>query len=176
MFQLLTHYSTLTDAVSSFSFFKQQCWKTHLIIGEKMFQKGQIISLHQTKKTEEIAETTKIGLKLSIIKKPGRLVVNHHLQGRDLDGKKTWMIITGCHLNVRWNEMEENQQMNSQQCQTLKLEHFHMHKPIKTQGIGTKQLSLRRLHISEANWKKRLWFARENKVCISEKMVRGHLV
>lgn len=60
MFQLATSYLTLTDAVSSFSFLKQPCRGKDV----NLFQKGQIIGLHQAKKTtKEIAETTKIGLR-----------------------------------------------------------------------------------------------------------------
>ena len=50
--------------MSSFSFLKQACRKTHLVVVEKMFEKGQIIGMHQAEKTsKEIAETTKIGLR-----------------------------------------------------------------------------------------------------------------
>lgn len=55
MFQLATSYLTLTDAVSSFSFLKQPCHGKDV----NLFQKAQIIGLHQAKKTE----TTKIGLR-----------------------------------------------------------------------------------------------------------------
>ncbi len=51
------------DAESSFSFLKQPCRKTH---GKDvhLFQKGQIIGMHQAKKTfKEIAEATKIDLR-----------------------------------------------------------------------------------------------------------------
>jgi len=57
MFQLATSYLTLTDAGSSSSSLKQPCWKTRCL----SVSEGQIIGMHQAKKTSEnIAETTKI--------------------------------------------------------------------------------------------------------------------
>lgn len=67
MFQLARSYLPLADAVSSFSFLKQPCQKTYLVVVERMlnsFKKGQIIGLRQAKKTKrrrkkKIAETIK---------------------------------------------------------------------------------------------------------------------
>ncbi len=72
-----------------------------------LFQKGQIIGMHQAKKTsKEIAETTKIGLRtVQYIIKTGRIVGNHHLWGRNVVGQKSSMIIIGNHLNVWWNQI-----------------------------------------------------------------------
>ena len=51
-----------------------------------LLQKGQIISLHQAKKTTTgNAGTTKIGILIIAFFKPGRTAVNHHLQGRNLE-------------------------------------------------------------------------------------------
>ena len=61
MFQLATSYLTLTDAVSNFSFLKQPCQKTYPVVVEKMFQKGQIISMHQAKKTSKKMKLLKFG-------------------------------------------------------------------------------------------------------------------
>ena len=52
-------------AMSSFSFLKQPCLKTHPWLWKScLFEKGQIIGTHQAEKTsKEIAETTKTGLR-----------------------------------------------------------------------------------------------------------------
>ncbi|MEQ2304719.1 hypothetical protein AMECASPLE_030191 [Ameca splendens] len=65
MFQLATSYLTPTGAMSCFSFLKQPCRKTYPGRGKdvSVFQKGQIIGMHQAEKTsKETAEATKIGL------------------------------------------------------------------------------------------------------------------
>lgn len=60
IFQLATSYSTQTGAMSCFSFLKQPGRGTDV----SLFEKGQIIGMHQAEKTpEEIEETTKIGLR-----------------------------------------------------------------------------------------------------------------
>ncbi|MED6288853.1 hypothetical protein CHARACLAT_030526 [Characodon lateralis] len=67
MFQLATNYLTSTGAMSCFSFLKTTMSKDTSCGREKnvgLFQKGQIIGMHQAEKTsKEIAETTKIGLR-----------------------------------------------------------------------------------------------------------------
>ena len=64
--------------MSSFLFLKQPCWKTHPVVVEKMFEKHQIIGMYQAEKTsKEIAETTKIGLRM----------VQHIVS---VVGKKSW--------------------------------------------------------------------------------------
>jgi len=65
--------------------------RQHPVAVEKMFEKGQIISMHQAEKiSKEIAETTKIGLRTAnALLKSGRIVGNHDLRGRNEVGKKS---------------------------------------------------------------------------------------
>lgn len=45
IFQLATSYLTPTDAMKSVSFLKQPCRKTHPVVVENMFEKGQLMGM-----------------------------------------------------------------------------------------------------------------------------------
>ena len=78
-----------------------------------LFQKGQIIVLHQAKKTtKEINETIKSGLRsvqhiIKSWKDSGEPSSSRKKYGWK---KKSWMMVVGDHLNVRWNLIIKNQQ------------------------------------------------------------------
>ena len=73
----------------------------------KQFQKVQIIGMNQAKKTDwkQIAETTEIGSR-----PVQRIFKNWNLRGRNLIGKKWWIIVTGDHLNIWWNQIVKTEQ------------------------------------------------------------------
>lgn len=55
MYELAMSYITLTDAMCSSSFLRQPCSKSHPVVVEKIFEKGQIIgNLQAEKKSKEI--------------------------------------------------------------------------------------------------------------------------